>query len=84
MLLRYTKFVIKSIGKVETLLKVVLAPLDPPEIIIQNYLLLNEDQDVAAAAAGGDAGKAAADALTPQKLQEFRDGFIKILDLKVW
>lgn len=60
-------------AKAETLLKVVLTPLDPPDAIIKNYLILCCEGEV-------DEKTLAAQ---PQKLNELRDGLVKILDLKV-
>ncbi|KAI5449919.1 Vacuolar protein sorting-associated protein 53 [Naganishia albida] len=40
----YTKLVLKLTGQLETLLKVVLAPDDPPEGFVQNYCLLIGDK----------------------------------------
>jgi hypothetical protein len=59
-------------AKAETLLKVVLTPVEPPEIIIKNYMLLNAEGEMTE--------KQPNFALKPS---EMRDGFIKILDLKV-
>jgi hypothetical protein len=64
----YTKFVIKGISKVETLLKVVLTPLEPPEMIVKNYLILFSD--------------ISDQVPSSSKLGESKDGFIKMLDLK--
>jgi hypothetical protein len=60
-------------AKAETLLKVVLTPLDPPEGMIKNYLILSTDSH-------DEAGNTS---MTSQRLQELKDGFTKILDLKV-
>jgi hypothetical protein len=70
----YTRFVNKGISKVETLLKVVLTPLDPPEGIIKNYLILYVE-----ASADEDNKK---EALTVQKIAELRENLVKVLDLK--
>lgn len=40
----YTKLVLKTTGQLETMLKVVLAPDDPPEGFVQNYCLLIGDK----------------------------------------
>jgi hypothetical protein len=40
----YTKYVTKHTGQIETMLKVVLAPDDPPEGFVQNYCLLIGDR----------------------------------------
>ncbi|GFZ43857.1 hypothetical protein JCM24511_01577 [Saitozyma sp. JCM 24511] len=40
----YTKYVTKNTGQLETMLKVVLAPDDPPEGFVQNYCLLIGDR----------------------------------------
>ncbi|KAL7421623.1 Vacuolar protein sorting-associated protein 53 [Cryptotrichosporon argae] len=40
----YTKYVTKSTGQLETMLKVILAPDDPPEGFVQNYCLLIGDR----------------------------------------
>ncbi|KAJ9124236.1 hypothetical protein QFC22_001035 [Naganishia vaughanmartiniae] len=40
----YTKLVLKNTGQLETMLKVVLAPDDPPEGFVQNYCLLIGDK----------------------------------------
>ncbi len=63
----------KGISKAETLLKTVLTPLDPPEMIIKNYMILSTS----------DVADVDTQFNTPQKVAELRDGFIKILDLKV-
>ena len=69
-------------AKAETLLKVVLTPLDPPEGVIKNYLILSTNNE----AAGGDEptspATTSAQSMTPQRLQELKDGLVKILDLK--
>jgi hypothetical protein len=71
---RYVKFVTKGMLKAETLLKVVLTPLDPPEGLIKNFLILSGD--------GGEMDEKMTGS-QQQKLVELRDGFVKILDLKV-
>ena len=87
----FTKFVTRGIAKAETLLKVVLTPLDPPETIIKNYMILCgegleeelKQQLALMGEAGADPALAAQQiGLTPTKLQELRDGFVKILELK--
>ncbi|KIR67392.1 vacuolar-sorting protein 53 long isoform [Cryptococcus bacillisporus CA1873] len=40
----YTKYVTKNTGQLETMLKVILAPDDPPEGFVQNYCLLIGDR----------------------------------------
>jgi len=40
----YTKYVTKTTGQIETMLKVILAPDDPPEGFVQNYCLLIGDR----------------------------------------
>ncbi|WOO80628.1 Vacuolar protein sorting-associated protein 53 [Vanrija pseudolonga] len=40
----YVKYVTKSTGQLETMLKVILAPDDPPEGFVQNYCLLIGDR----------------------------------------
>ncbi|RXK37067.1 vacuolar-sorting protein 53 long isoform [Tremella mesenterica] len=40
----YTKYVTKNTGQLETMLKVILAPDDPPEGFVQNYCLLIADR----------------------------------------
>ncbi|CAD6583797.1 MAG: Vacuolar protein sorting-associated protein 53 [Tremellales sp. Tagirdzhanova-0007] len=40
----YTKYVTKNTGQLETMLKVVLAPDEPPEGFVQNYCLLIGDR----------------------------------------
>lgn len=40
----YTKYVTKNTGQIETMLKVILAPDDPPEGFVQNYCLLIGDR----------------------------------------
>lgn len=70
---QYTKFVTKGVAKAEMLLKAVLTPLDPPEMMIKNYLILSS-------AELGDLNDPGS--ITPQKVTELRETFIKILDLK--
>lgn len=70
----YVKFVTKAMAKAETLLKVVLTPLEPPELIIKNYMILSSDQNSMEAD-----GKPS---FTPQKIAEMKEGFAKILELK--
>jgi hypothetical protein len=36
----YTRYVTKSIGKLDTLLKVIMSPDEPPEEFVKHYLLL--------------------------------------------
>lgn len=64
-------------ARAETLLKVVLTPLEPAEVIIKNYMLLNSETVETIE-------KTTANAAAMSKLNEMRDGFIKILDLKVY
>ncbi|WVQ79954.1 hypothetical protein IAT38_002055 [Cryptococcus sp. DSM 104549] len=40
----YTRYVTKNTGQLETMLKVILAPDDPPEGFVQNYCLLIGDR----------------------------------------
>lgn len=70
----YTKFVVKSISKAETLLKVVLTPLDPPEAIIKNFMILSSD------GALDEMEKQLS--VNPQKAIELKEGFIRVLELK--
>nr|XP_019001124.1 vacuolar-sorting protein 53 long isoform [Kwoniella mangroviensis CBS 8507]OCF64585.1 vacuolar-sorting protein 53 long isoform [Kwoniella mangroviensis CBS 8507] len=44
MYVQYTKYVTKNTGQLETMLKVILAPDDPPEGFVQNYCLLIGDR----------------------------------------
>ncbi|KAI3654091.1 hypothetical protein MP228_000810 [Amoeboaphelidium protococcarum] len=69
----FTKFVTKSIAKAETLLKVVLTHLEPPDVIIKNYLIL---------CAEGAEEEMKTQGISRVRLQELRDGFFKILELK--
>ncbi|GBB95458.1 hypothetical protein RclHR1_02540012 [Rhizophagus clarus] len=42
----FTKIVNKGIGKIETILKTILTPHDPPEGLIENYILLIGDKNI--------------------------------------
>lgn len=43
---RFTKIVNKGIGKIETILKMILTPHDPSEGLVENYLLLIGDKNI--------------------------------------
>ena len=45
-MLRFAKLVNKGIGRVETVLKVVMTPSDPADGMIDNYILLVGDKNV--------------------------------------
>ena len=76
LLTSYAKFVTKGMLKAETLLKVVLTPLDPPESLIKNYIIISADWS--------ESEDKTSAMQQHQKLSELRDGFVKILDLKVF
>lgn len=42
----YVKILGKSISKIEQLLKVVLRPHTPPQVIIETYMVMYNDHDV--------------------------------------
>ena len=81
----YTRFVTKGMVKVETLLKIVLTPLNPPGLIIKNFMILTTEQNNSTDPNAPDGGSAAAGQVqlySSQKITEMKDNFIKILDLK--
>lgn len=43
----YTKLVAKNMQKAEMLLKCILSPLDPPDALVDNYLLIYADNNLA-------------------------------------
>lgn len=66
----------KGVLKAETLLKIVLTPLDPAEALVKNFLILSSDGDLES--------KDEKTGLTPQKVTELKENFVRILDLKVF
>ena len=69
---RYTKFVVKGMAKAETLLKAVLTPLDPQEMLIKNFIILSMDGETDEKSISNN----------PSKVNEMRDNLVKVLDLK--
>ena len=45
-MIRYVKFVNKTIAKIETILKVIVTAKDPPAGLVQNYFFLIADKSV--------------------------------------
>jgi hypothetical protein len=62
-------------AKADNLLKVVLTPLEPPEGIVKNYVLLCVDNST-------DNDAKSPTAMTAQRLVSIKDDFIKMLELK--
>jgi len=46
LIVRYVKFVNKTVAKIETILKVILTAKDPPAGLVQNYFFLIADKSV--------------------------------------
>jgi len=83
----FVKFVNKSIFKLQSLLKTVHAPSEPADGIIQSYLFFSDMQPAVQDKTGAASPVVVEEKLNmrerEKKLVELRDGFAKILELKV-